>query len=76
MKGSHYIRELRDLRTKIKFLEIELEKGIVSYNNSLSKNNSLRSEIDELRKHRKIQIEAGNKLQTQICHYATTISQM
>lgn len=47
-------------------MEMDLEKGINSYNDSLSKNNSLKNEIDELRKHRMNQIETTRKLKTRI----------
>ena len=45
---------------------MDLEKGINSYNDSLSKNNSLKNEIDELRKHRKNQIETSRRLRLRI----------
>lgn len=51
-----------NLSAKIKCLEVNLEKGIASYNDALSRNNMLKSEIDELRKDKKNQKEAFKTL--------------
>ena len=76
LKGKPCLEEVRNLKAKIKILEVELEKGISSYNSSLSKNNSLKNEIDESRKHRKIQIEAYRKLQTKVDQYTKIIDRI
>lgn len=45
------------LSAKLKFYENSLKKGITAYNQALSQNNSLKSEINELRKERKSQMQ-------------------
>jgi len=50
LKTKKYQTEISTLNAKIKYLEINLDKGISTYNEALSKNNTLKTEIDELRK--------------------------
>ena len=75
LKAKKYRTEVMNLNGRIKQLEFDLEKGIVSYNDSLSKNNSLKNEIDELRKHKKNQIETIKKVKKNVEERAALIGE-
>lgn len=66
LKTKKYQTEISTLNARIKSLETNLEKGISTYNEALSRNNSLKTEIDELRKEKKNQIEAYKALMSRI----------
>lgn len=56
LKTKKYQTQISTLNARIKSLENNLEKGISTYNDALSRNNALKTEIDQLRKQKKNQI--------------------
>ena len=75
MKTRKYETETSTINARIKCLEGNLEKSIAAYNEALSKNNSLKNEIDELRKDKKNQMDAYRKLNSRIEEITNSIAQ-
>ncbi len=65
-----------NLSAKIKCLQVNLQNGIASYNEALSRNNMLKSEIEELRKDKKNQKQAFKTLGQRIEELNSSISAM
>ncbi len=65
-----------NLSAKIKCLQVNLQNGIASYNEALSRNNMLKAEIEELRKDKKNQKQAFKTLGQKIEELNSSISAM
>eukprot|EP01138_Halocafeteria_seosinensis_P005540 gb/GECG01005663.1/.p1 GENE.gb/GECG01005663.1/~~gb/GECG01005663.1/.p1 ORF type:complete len:569 (+),score=124.35 gb/GECG01005663.1/:1-1707(+) len=65
--GAHgAVNNYRTLNKRIRILENRLNKALVKFNTTLSKNNSLRKEIDDLRQERIIFERTYQKLEDQL----------